>query len=522
MVRRAVLLLLAALAVVVTAASSSSAEAGARPAFGFTEDMTKYADDGGAAYFDLFNQIGVTENRVCVFWNPDNPGVIEEKPFLDRFIPQAVAHHITVVFSVQSRTARGYTQSASSVDDYVAFLVKLAETYPQVSQFVIGNEPNQPRFWQPQFNADGSVASAAAYTTLLARSYDALKALNPNITVIGLGLSPRGNDMPHATSNASVSPVRFIKEMGDAYRKLGRQQPLMDVLGLHIYPQLNTDPPSKGYVWPGIGFPNLDRLKQAVWDSFRNTAQPLFEEDGATGGPFLHLKIDEIGWQTIVPDGRKSLYSGAENVPPVPESTQAAYYAQAIASVLCDRSVEAALFFHFVDERDLARFQSGVLAPDGAHKPALDAIREAVSGSCAAPSGWRHREDVDGGEASFDTRHAIVSRKSWSVILRAAEDYTYRAGVLRVVGPASRLGTLATLEQIRGMVSGRSLRAPTGGLRLKLTLRVEGLGKASRSTLARFAKRKLPRGNYVYAALESAATNPERTKLLVSPPFRVG
>ena len=63
-------------------------------------------------------------------------------------------------------------------------------------EFVVGNEPNQPRFWQPQFTSAGRGASARSYAALLARSYDALKAVGPEIKVIGLGLSGRGNDVP--------------------------------------------------------------------------------------------------------------------------------------------------------------------------------------------------------------------------------------------------------------------------------------------------------------------------------------
>ena len=32
----------------------------------------------------------------------------------------------------------------------------------QMTDLIVGNEPNQPRFWQPQFGVDGSVASAKA------------------------------------------------------------------------------------------------------------------------------------------------------------------------------------------------------------------------------------------------------------------------------------------------------------------------------------------------------------------------
>ena len=40
---------------------------------------------------------------------------------------------------------------------------------------IVGNEPNLNRFWLPQFNEDGSGASAPAYLALLGESYDALK-----------------------------------------------------------------------------------------------------------------------------------------------------------------------------------------------------------------------------------------------------------------------------------------------------------------------------------------------------------
>ena len=37
-------------------------------------------------------------------------------------------------------------------DAFGAWLAQLAQQYPQVRQFVVGNEPNQPAFWRPQFS----------------------------------------------------------------------------------------------------------------------------------------------------------------------------------------------------------------------------------------------------------------------------------------------------------------------------------------------------------------------------------
>src|SRR5436190_22259895 len=105
-----------------------------------------------------------------------------------------------------------------------------AHTNTIVKNYVIGNEPNQPRFWQPQFSSTGADLSGAAYEPLLAASYDALKAVDPSINVIGVGLSPRGNDNPFAKDNISTSPVRFLHDLGLAYRASKWNKPLMDEL----------------------------------------------------------------------------------------------------------------------------------------------------------------------------------------------------------------------------------------------------------------------------------------------------
>jgi hypothetical protein len=517
-------LALAASAALVLATTGRGEEA-TGPAFGFTEDATKYANDGGDAYFDLFQDLGVTENRVVVFWNPAQPDVIDEQGFLDRLVPQAQKHGVSLVFAVYSRKASSYTRPGA-MDQFAAFAAKVAQTYPSVTQFVVGNEPNQPRFWQPQFSKkDGRVLSAGAYTQLLAKSYDALKAVNPAITVYGVGLSPRGNDKPKARSNSSVSPVRFIKEMGKAYRKIGRRAPLMDALAIHIYPDRNTQPPSKGYFWPGIGFPNLDRLKQAFWDAFHGTAQPLFAEDGTepssdeTGQspPPLRVKIDEIGWQVKIGADKKALYHGRENVPVVSEQAQASFYRQVVNYALCDESVEAALLFHLIDEDDLDRFQSGVLTVDGAPRLSYQAVKEAIKQGCQGPAAaWRHHTSVEGARARFP-RGLRALRRSPALTLKADEAYAWRAGVIRlpsrsvsVSGPVFK----TKVEQI--------LKRPSASKgQFALVTRVQGNGRAYWKTAARLRGLSLGPGRYVFAAVFYAVANPERTTVVVGSPLRI-
>jgi hypothetical protein len=93
---------------------------------------------------------------------------------------------------------------------------------------------------------------------LLARAYDALKAVDPGLTMIS-SVSPRGNDNCRAKDNRSTSPVRFIHDTGVAYRALHRDRPVFDEFGIHIYPRQPIDSIARGYQWPKIGFSNFAR-----------------------------------------------------------------------------------------------------------------------------------------------------------------------------------------------------------------------------------------------------------------------
>src|SRR5204863_343765 len=170
-----------------------------------------------------------------------------------------------------------------------------------------------------------------------------------------IAVSPKGDDRPGSARN-TISPVRFIKAVGDAYRKSGRKKPIMDDVALHPYPFVNTDPPDKGAPWPQVSVANLDRAEQAFWDGFNGTAQPTFEEAGVqraqSGAPVKWL-LDEAGWQTDT-HGLPG-YFGSENTPTIDEATQAQYYRQVIQRYACDNHVAALLFFHWIDEADRDR-----------------------------------------------------------------------------------------------------------------------------------------------------------------------
>jgi hypothetical protein len=286
----------------------------------------------------------------------------------------AAAAGIRITMVIAPSRARALFNSTSATNQFVAFIAQVARTYRQLKDIGVGNEPNQPRFWQPQFSTRGTGLACTAYARVLGRAYDALKAIDPTITVLGVSLSPRGNDNATAATNASTSPVRCLRDMGASYRASGRKRPIMDELAFHPHPNSNTDSFLVGYRWPNAGTSNLGRIKQAVWDGFRGTAQPVFAEAGRPVSraalPPLRFRLNEIGWQTAIPASSMHAYYGRESVARVAEDRlQSDVYSAMIPYFACDQSVRSMLYYGLVDEPDLDRWQAGLIRADGTRRP---------------------------------------------------------------------------------------------------------------------------------------------------------
>jgi hypothetical protein len=467
--------------------------------YGVTEDAGKYAADGGAAFFSQLNDVGLTENAITIYWDPSLPRGMAEPGLLDRVLPQAQARGIRVVLTVYALRPRMFTTSPTAEAQFVDFLTRLARTYPQVTDFVVGNEPNQPRYWQPQFGSDGSDSAATGYEELLARCYDALKGVNPRIRVLGFGLSQRGNDDPDAPSNASHSPVRFIRDVGAAYYASGRTRPIMDAFAFHPYPGSSTDPLEKGLAWPNASVANLDRIKQAVWDAFHGTAQPTFENG-------LGLAITEVGWQ-VAASGAP--YTGAENMPTTDEATQAAIYARIVRQLACDPSVTDVLFLHLIDETDLTGFQSGLVRADGTRRASYDAVRDAIAatrGLCASPKvSWRHATGVVGAAVDLGgSRRRLFARRTRAAVATASEGAIALAGAVRVLGSGTVSSSAVERALLQGSVAVAETPVPANA---RVAIRLPAQPDAP--------------GVYAYAVLLQAELNPQRRTVFVGRPFRV-
>src|SRR5262249_33606206 len=147
----------------------------------------------------LAQRAGFGAITLSAVWTP--PATAPDPALLDQLrgaVRAAVAANIRPVVAVYSFS--GVTPlTADAREHLLPFPASIPPSLSQVRDVIVGNEPNLNLFWMPQFAADGSDTAAPAYLALLAQTYDAIKAVAPDVNVIGGALASRGGDDPEGT-----------------------------------------------------------------------------------------------------------------------------------------------------------------------------------------------------------------------------------------------------------------------------------------------------------------------------------
>jgi len=293
-------------------------------------------------------------------------------------------------------------------DQFCTYTLNTVKEFPTINDVVIGNEPNAPYFWWPQFNPDGSDAAPAAYETLLAHCYDVLHAYRAGINVAAPATSPHGNDNPFAKDNIGHSPTTFIQGMAAAYKASGRTTRIFDTVVHHPYGDNNAERPYEMHPGPYfIGEGDWNKLVAIYQQAFAGTAQAVPGRCLAPA-PCVPIWYLEAGFQTRPRPG-STIYYNPENVvtipdisagepdspaPPVtsPAPDQATQLRWALRLAYCQPYVGAVFNFLIKDDANLLGYQSGVLWADWSQKGSYGALGAVVSQlaagnvSCAPPS----------------------------------------------------------------------------------------------------------------------------------------
>jgi hypothetical protein len=406
------------------------------------------------AKVDLARLAGFNTLRITMFWHPGNGSVIPP-PDLVRLQNAAQAAQLDgmrLIVSVSNFNSRDTPLTYLKQVDFGVFCVAVARAAPNVTDFIIGNEPNLNMFWMPQFSkpvygyktvkvrVKGKLVkkrvkyvkkqpvdlAAPAYERLLASTYDFLKAENPDLNVIGAALSPRGGDNGHG-ARPTHSPTTFIQDMGKAYRASGRTLPIMDAFAIHPYPQRSALPPSIAHPKSTtIGFADYGKLVKVLGQAFRGTAQP---------GSTLPIVYDEFGVQTKIPGRKAAVYTNLRSKvaqDAVDEATQADYYRQAITMAYCQPNVVGMLIFHISDESNANAWQSGLFYADDTPKSSLASMqattRAAENGtltSCAGATGPTFLRTV----SLPETKNFAPDNTSWDADLTCTKWCTFDARI---------------------------------------------------------------------------------------------
>jgi hypothetical protein len=223
-------------------------------------------------------------------------------------------------------------------NDYANFVATLARHWgTQVTAFEIWNEEDASRWWT-------GAPDPAAYAQLLKVTYPAVKAADPQATVVLGGLT--GND------------YEFLEGVYGAGGK-----GYFDAVGVHTDTACNVLSPYE-YL---RGADN-----RMVADSF--LAYREVHKVMLANGDDSPIWMTELSWRTtdaICPEGA---WAG-QKPEGVSEAQQATYLSQAYHCLAQDPYVKVALWFPIQDEGPVV---SGLLRSNGSHKPSFAAMRSYV------------------------------------------------------------------------------------------------------------------------------------------------
>ena len=231
--------------------------------------------------------------------------------------------------------------------DYARFMAYLAG-YPglknTVAAYELWNEEDAPRWW-------AGAPDAPAYTRLLQAAYPAIKAVDPNATVLVGGLTGSNHG--------------FLEQLYAA-----GAQGFFDAVGVH-------SDVACGLLSPASYYRDLTgRISQYSFSGYREVHQTMLAHGDGDKGVYM----TELGWSTSTKACDQGVSKG-KKAGGVSEAAQARYLKHAYACLAADPYVKMAAWFNVDDTSaaDTPDTRFGLLRHGGAQKPAAKAFKSVTS-----------------------------------------------------------------------------------------------------------------------------------------------
>jgi hypothetical protein len=389
--------LITILGVVVWIVAATPAQAADKLRLGFFDSRPFIAADG-AQWLSRAQAAGAGVARISIYWrtvaplerptgfDPADPSMQGYRwDALDAAVKALIAAGMEPLVTVLGAPAwaQGPGRPASArdgtwkpdADELAAFLHAAATRYsgrfadprapdaalPRVRQWQVWNEPNLATYLTPQWeHRDGRLAPASPenFRALLNAGYAAIKAVQPDATVVAGGTAPYGDPQP---GGQRIAPALFLRELfclrGRSLRTTSCPGPTsFDAYDHHPYGV--AAPTRKALNTDDVATPDLGKLTRVVRRAVRigraapRAAKPLW--------------ITETSYDSNPPDPQG-----------VPLSRHAEWLEQNLY-LLWKQGVRTILWFSIVDEQPKpsydTTYQSGLYFLDGTPKPAATAF----------------------------------------------------------------------------------------------------------------------------------------------------
>ncbi|MBI5735094.1 MAG: tandem-95 repeat protein [Mycolicibacterium neoaurum] len=220
-----------------------------------TQQMYFYSQTDTDMALGLLKAAGVETIRILLPWAGAEP--VDDTfdwAAVDRMVNSANAQGIKVLATLNTTPdwaavpgQQIYTAAPADIEAFGDFVSAVATRYQgKIADYEIWNEPNYDGFWEPG-------PDAAAYTALLKVAYTAIKAADPDATVIGGSVAA----VAEVPGGPAINPVTYLSQMYAA-----GAAGYFDALAFHPY--LYSMPFSAQQGHAGVPFAQAQQLYEVM------------------------------------------------------------------------------------------------------------------------------------------------------------------------------------------------------------------------------------------------------------------